>query len=110
PVRSTPVISTNRNSTPVSAPRPFVSAMPAPAPSMAMDLSQAQHRPVSAEEKQRRRDNDLCSYCGLEGHWVKECPTKPAGSKPSNKTHHSLSSATTANTNPFVFNLGNDDA
>jgi hypothetical protein len=110
PVRSTPVLSTTRNSTPVAAPRSFVPAATAPAPSMAMDLSQAQHRPVSAEEKQRRRDNDLCSYCGLEGHWVKECPTKPAGSKPGNRFNHTLASATTANTNPFTFSLGNDDA
>ncbi|KAG9319025.1 hypothetical protein KVV02_003245 [Mortierella alpina] len=69
PVRSTLTITANRSSTPVYAPRSFVPAAPAPAPSMAMDLSQAQHRPVSAEEKQRRRDNDLCSYCGLEGLW-----------------------------------------
>lgn len=110
PVRSTPVLSTTRNQAPVSAPRSFVPAVAAPAPSMAMDLSQAQHRPVSAEEKQRRRDNDLCSYCGLEGHWVKECPTKPAGSKPGNRSNHTLASATTANTNPFAFSLGNDDA
>jgi hypothetical protein len=110
PVRSTTTLNSARNSTPVSVPRPFAPAASVAAPSMAMDLSQAQHRPVSAEEKQRRRDNDLCSYCGLEGHWVKECPTKPANTRPGNKAQHTLSSATTANTNPFVFNLGNDDA
>ena len=110
PVRSTPVLNTTRNQAPVSAPRSFVPAVSAPAPSMAMDLSQAQHRPVSAEEKQRRRDNDLCSYCGLEGHWVKECPTKPAGSKFGNRSNPTLASATTASTNPFTFSLGNDDA
>jgi hypothetical protein len=51
---------------------------------MAMDLSHVQHRPINEAEKQRRRDNNLCTYCASEDHWIKDCPTrpKPSGSKP----------------------------
>lgn len=57
---------------------------PDSAPSMAMDLSHAQHRSIDEAEKQRRRDNNLCTYCASEDHWIKDCPTrpKPSGSKP----------------------------
>lgn len=32
--------------------------------------------PLTAEEKKRRRDNNLCSYCGGEGHFANKCPKK----------------------------------
>ena len=35
-----------------------------------------QRSPVSAEEKQRRRQNNLCMYCGSPGHWASTCPNK----------------------------------
>jgi hypothetical protein len=68
-----------------------------PAPSMAMDLSHVQHRHIDAAEKQRRRENDLCTYCASKDHWVKDCPTKPKSSSPpaptssSSRTNHSIS-------------------
>jgi hypothetical protein len=39
---------------------------------------QTQHRrgPLSKEEKQRRRDNNLCLYCGEHGHLALQCPKK----------------------------------
>ncbi|KAF2721140.1 hypothetical protein K431DRAFT_346633 [Polychaeton citri CBS 116435] len=35
--------------------------------------------PVSAEEKQRRIDNNLCRYCGSDDHWVHDCPQAENG-------------------------------
>src|SRR5258706_12967765 len=32
--------------------------------------------PISKEEKQRWRENNLCLYCGLAGHWAANCPFK----------------------------------
>jgi hypothetical protein len=55
-----------------------------PAP---MDLSATRSRHISAEEKQRRLDTNSCNYCGIQGHYARECPNKtvrryqvPAGS------------------------------
>jgi len=33
--------------------------------------------PLTEEEKQRRREHNLCNYCGGEGHKVVNCPIKP---------------------------------
>jgi hypothetical protein len=33
--------------------------------------------PLSAEERQRRRDNNLCLYCGNGGHLAQNCPNAP---------------------------------
>ena len=35
--------------------------------------------PLTAEEKDRRRINNLCMYCGLAGHFVGECPGRLRG-------------------------------
>jgi uncharacterized protein DUF4939 len=66
---------------------PFVSPMtPRPQPAVSppigepMDLSAAETRPrapLSAEEKQRRREMGLCLYCGLPNHVAAACPSKP---------------------------------
>jgi Retrotransposon gag protein/Zinc knuckle len=43
-----------------------------------MDLSNLQTRKsLTAEEKQRRRDLNLCLYCGKEGHQARNCPESP---------------------------------
>lgn len=34
------------------------------------------HGPISAEERKRRIENDLCLYCGRAGHRKAACPTK----------------------------------
>ena len=53
-----------------------------------MDLFGARYRsqergPVTDQEKKRRRDNNLCLYCGSSGHWASQCPHKQCRAKPS---------------------------
>ena len=53
-----------------------------------MDLSGARYRsqkrgPVTDQEKKRRRDNNLCLYCGSSGDWAAQCPHKGSREKPS---------------------------
>lgn len=33
--------------------------------------------PLTKEEKEQRRKDGLCMYCGKAGHFVRECPSKP---------------------------------
>ncbi|KAF9533032.1 hypothetical protein EC957_002311, partial [Mortierella hygrophila] len=95
---------------------PHAPRAPAPAPTAIesgpspMDLGHAQHRPVDATEKQRRKDNDLCGYCGADDHWIRECPNKPTGKKPFFKTAHAISAVQTSANNDVTFDLGKDDA
>ncbi|OAQ22188.1 hypothetical protein K457DRAFT_131433 [Linnemannia elongata AG-77] len=88
-----------------------VTAPPSPAsssPSMAMDLSQAQHRAIDSQEKQRRETSNLCRYCGADDYWAKDCSKRPQCSpKPFIKTTQSVSSIQT--NSDVVFDLGNDD-
>ena len=53
-----------------------------------MDLSGARYRsqkrgPITDQEKKRCRDNNLCVYCGLSGHWASQCPQERSRGKPS---------------------------
>ena len=53
-----------------------------------MDLSGARYcsqkrGPVTDQEKKRRKDNNLCLYCGSSGHWASQCPHKRSRGKPS---------------------------
>lgn len=41
----------------------------------AMDLSR-QRGPLTSEEKQRRKDLNLCLYCGNPGHIARDCPNR----------------------------------
>ena len=43
-----------------------------------MDLSFATRKKLTEEQKQYRRANNLCIYCGKCGHFVSSCPAKPA--------------------------------
>jgi hypothetical protein len=114
--RSTPRNTSSSSST--SAGRttitPHVPRTPAPiavesGPSP-MDLGHAQHRPIDAAEKQRRKDNDLCGYCGAEDHWIRECPNKPPGKKTIPKTAHAISAIQTSPSPNITFTLGKEDA
>jgi hypothetical protein len=49
------------------------SAGPAP---MEIDAMRVKH--ITQEEKQRRRENNLCLYCGGSGHYASKCPAKNA--------------------------------
>lgn len=50
-------------------------AAPGPGP-MEIDAMRVKH--ITSEEKQRRRENNLCLYCGGSGHYVTKCPAKKA--------------------------------
>jgi hypothetical protein len=103
--------STGRTASTTHTPR-----IPAPAPAAIesgpspMDLGHVQHRPVDAAEKQRRKENDLCGYCGADDHWIRDCPNKPAGKRPSLKTTHGLSAVQTSSNPNITFDLGKDNA
>jgi hypothetical protein len=66
----------SQNLTP-SLPTSSTSSGTAPGP---MDLSAANRSrkrgPIDEAEKKRRRDNNLCMYCGQSGHWATNCPHK----------------------------------
>ena len=32
---------------------------------------------LTEQQKDYRRKNNLCMYCGIDGHVVRECPTRP---------------------------------
>jgi hypothetical protein len=43
-----------------------------------MEIDMTRHRgPLTEEEKQRRRANRLCLYCGDPGHIAIHCPHRP---------------------------------
>jgi hypothetical protein len=46
-----------------------------------MELDSTKRGPVPDAEKKRRRDNNLCAYCGGEGHYAASCPKKKGGKK-----------------------------
>lgn len=61
-----------RHPTPALAPSPAVSS------ATAMDLDAMRVKHITADEKQRRRDNGLCLYCGGANHFAGSCPVKKA--------------------------------
>jgi retrotransposon gag protein len=43
-------------------------------PTIPMDLDAAKRGPLTEAEKKRRRDHNLCLYCGNGGHFRQKCP------------------------------------
>ncbi|KAL2043482.1 hypothetical protein N7G274_003789 [Stereocaulon virgatum] len=73
--------STNQRHSYAPLPTFTVTAAPAQAVTTAigvhpgpMDLSNTRSRPLTAEEKARRRREGLCNYCGEKGHLYATCP------------------------------------
>lgn len=56
-----------------------------------INFSNQRRGPISTEEKDRRRKNNLCLYCGLPGHFTAACPNK-------NNNHHHRSAYPTIST------------
>lgn len=52
------------------------------------------HAPLTEQEKQRRRDLGLCSYCGNPDHDLNGCTVKPDVTKSLNATHCSENNKT----------------
>lgn len=68
-----------------TTPAHFSSASPTPASSAPVNPASDTPEPMqlglmrpslSAEERLRRRQNNLCLYCGEAGHYVRSCPAK----------------------------------
>lgn len=71
--------------TPITpAPRYTMPFTGLPSPPEPMDLSAArvQRGPLTDAEKQRRREQGLCLYCGDDQHRVLNCPRKPPFNSP----------------------------
>jgi hypothetical protein len=73
PVKHNPVV----HRRPLPSQTAQVHANQASAPNdVSMDLDAIRSRQLSAQEKQRRRDANLCLYCGGAGHQVRDCDVK----------------------------------
>lgn len=83
-----------------SAPRPQARApaptpAPAPAPTVApaasgvipMEIDAVRRGPLSTAEKERRRKEGLCLYCGQGQHTISNCPNMSAKAKAASKTN-----------------------
>jgi hypothetical protein len=43
-----------------------------------MQIDAAKFKPLTKAEELRRRENNLCLYCGNPGHIARQCPQKLA--------------------------------
>ena len=41
-----------------------------------MEIDRIRYRPLTNEQRQHRRANDLCLYCGSPDHLIRSCPKK----------------------------------
>ncbi len=55
-----------------------------------MEIDSIRRGPLAAQEKDRRRNERLCLYCGQPDHFVTSCPNKPLPklAPPSFNLHH----------------------
>lgn len=53
-----------------------------PSHAMEIDGTRVLRRPLTPQERQRRRDNNLCLYCGEAGHIAFDCPKRPQNRRP----------------------------
>ena len=61
---------------------PSMGIPPRPTPTSgndSMQLDAVRFKPLTNAEKDRHRANNLCLYCGLAGHMVRNCPRKLSG-------------------------------
>jgi hypothetical protein len=63
----------SRTMLPPSSSRPSNASTP---DAMIIDSTSTRQGPISAEERKRRIENDLCLYCGRAGHQKATCPLK----------------------------------
>jgi len=68
----------NQNSSNHWGRKPPAAPATSPSASSNMDIDAIRVRHITAEEKQRRRDNKLCLYCGGKNHFAGDCPIKKA--------------------------------
>lgn len=47
--------------------------------------------PLTTEERLRRRQGNLCLYCGGSGHFLRSCPVRPSKSYPQSTINHQVS-------------------
>ena len=67
--RHTPVVQPQVSLPPAASHSPTMADAPVP-----MEIDQARFRPLTDAERQFRRANGLCMYCGASGHVVRHCP------------------------------------
>ena len=70
------VVKNENGKRPASAP-PSRSSTPAPGPKSGNPDKGQPRPPVSETEKQRRRKDKLCFYCGNPNHRIENCPDRP---------------------------------
>ena len=51
---------------------------------MEVDAAAVPRKPLTQEEKNRRRVEGLCNYCGVKGHIAAQCPSKQQRAPPRN--------------------------
>uniref|UniRef100_A0A8C5R0W1 ribonuclease H n=1 Tax=Leptobrachium leishanense TaxID=445787 RepID=A0A8C5R0W1_9ANUR len=72
---------------PVTSPRP-TSSSSSPEP---MEIGTIKG-PLSSSERDRRRTQNLCLYCGQPGHLLRGCPTRPPRPSERGKSHLTIAS------------------